>query len=198
MNIRNITLLIVLLSALVTSTWAQTTSNAAATQRAAIMKTLSRGASLSVGKEKYQVLPGAQAAKSLNQEQPQQTLTRAGGDKLIETKGSFVVFTVSPKRSTNVTSTNGATSYATVVNQRTGDIGILPGTICVKLKNMGDAAVVASSHGVDVVREFTHLQVVYYQVKSGQDVLAAAASLTQDSRVKSAEVEVIEHMMVPK
>lgn len=66
-----------------------------------------------------------------------------------------------------------------------------------KLKNMANAAAVASDHGLELVREFAHLQAVFYRVKPGQDVVAAAASLAADARVSSAEVEVIENMDVP-
>ena len=97
----------------------------------------------------------------------------------------------------SVTSVNGI-SYPTAYNSRTGGIGIVPGTLNVRLKNMRNATAVAKDHGLDVVRVFAHLQVAFYRVKPDQDVVAAAASLTADPRVESAEVEVIEHMAVAR
>jgi len=172
-------------------------ANAPLAERATLLKTLNRGSSITSNNQQYQILPGVRAAESLAREQPQQTLTRVGGGKLIETKGSFVVFTAAQQSVASVTSINGATSYPTVLNTRTNGIGILPGTLSVKLKNMTSAAAVATDHGLEVVRIFAHLQTAFYRVKSGQDVVAAAAALTADPRVASAEVEVIEHIAVP-
>lgn len=174
-----------------------TANTTLAADRAAAVQALKRGATVTSNHEQYQILPDVRAAEKLPQEQPKQTLTRHGGGKLIETKGSFVVFTAAPQGAASVKSVNGATSYPTVINQRTGGIGILPGTLSVKLKNMDIAAAVATDNGLEVVRVFAHLQIVFYRVKLGQDVVAAAALLTADPRVLSAEVEVIEHIAVP-
>lgn len=168
-----------------------------AVAQTALVQTAAKGSTMTSNKEQYQVLTGMRAAESRGQEAPQQTLSRIGGGKLVETKGAFVVFTATPQKTASVASTNGATTYPTVLNTRTQNIGILPGTLSVKLKNMADSSAVAASHGLDVVRVFAQLGYAYYRVKPGQDVLAAAASLSADTRVSSAEAEVIEHAQVP-
>lgn len=188
-----------LIAIVVLPTLAQAANRAAtaATERATLLKTAGRGSNISSNNQQYQILPGVRAAKSLSQEQPQQTLKRMGGGKLIETKGLFVVFTAAQQSSASVASVNGASSYPAAFNPRTGGIGILPGNLIVKLKNIDNAAAVATDHGLDVVRVFAHLQTASFRVKPGQDVVAAAAALAIDARVVSAEVEVIEHMNVP-
>lgn len=170
--------------------------SAAVAERATLMQTLSRGSTVTSNNQEYQILPGVRAVESRSNEQPQQTLTRMGGGKLIETKGPFVVFSAPDQSQASVTSVNG-TSYPTAFNPRTGGIGIVPGTLNVKLKNSANAAAIAADHGLEVVRVFAHLQTAFYRVKSGQDVVAVAAALAADARVESAEVEVIEHMNVP-
>ena len=198
MKLRLITTLLIALIALPALVQAADKSETTAvTERAALLQTAGRGQAVTSNSQQYQILPGARAVESLAQEQPQQTLARAGGGKLIETKGAFVVFAAAQQSAASVASTNGATSYPTVLNTRSQGIGILPGTLNVKLKNMDSAAAIAIDHGLEVVRVFAHLQTVFYRVKPGQDVLAAAASLSADPRVSSAEVEVIEHMKVP-
>lgn len=197
MNIRLIAPLLLLIALTSQSQAADILATPAAAEREALVQTLNRGASITSENQQYQILPGVLAAEGRPQEPPQQTLTRHGGGKLIETKGSFVVFTAAPQSGVSVKSINGATSYPTVLNARTGGIGILPGTLSVKLKNMNDATAVAADHGLDVVRVFVHLQTAFYRVKPGQDVVAAAASLNADARVQSAEVEVIEHIESP-
>ena len=73
----------------------------------------------------------------------------------------------------------------------------MPGTLKVSLKDMANAAAVAADHGLEVVHVFAHLQIAFYRVKPDQDVVAAAAELSADARVASAEVEVVEHLNVP-
>lgn len=201
MNIRLNTLLIAFL-ALPTMTQAATPpanqrANSAAAQRATILQTQTRGVAVTSNNEQYQVLPGVRASQSQSKEKPQQTLARVGGNKLVETKGAFVVYTAAQQGVASLAQTNGATTYPTVINSRTGGVGILPGTVSVKLKSMANAAAVGADHGLELVREFAHLQAAFYRVKPGQDVVAAAASLAADPRVASAEVDVIEHMNVP-
>lgn len=171
--------------------------NPAVAQRDAILQKQARGAVVTSNSEQYQVLPGVRASMGQAKEKPVQTLARVGGSQLVETKGDFVVYTATPQGSASLTQANGLTTYPTVINSRTGGVGILPGSLNVKLKNMANAAAVGATHGLELVRQFDHLQVVFYRVQPGQDVVAAAASLAADGRVVSAEVEVIEHMKVP-
>jgi len=169
----------------------------AVSERAALMQTLSRGSRVTSNNQEYQILTGVRAVESLSDEQPQQTLTRMGGGKLIETKGPFVVFSAPEQSQASVTSVNGM-SYPTAFNPYTGGIGIVPGTLNVKLKNSANVAAIAADHGLEVVKVFMHLNTVFFRVKHGQDVVAAATSLTSDTRVESAEVEIIEHMNIPQ
>lgn len=164
-------------------------------ERATLLQASAAGLNIRSNNQQYQLLSGVRAAEAKVGEQPQQTLTRMGGGKLIETKGSFVVFS-SQQSASSVTSVNGI-SYPAAYNPRTGGIGIVSGNINVKLKNSGNAAAVAKDYGLEVVRVFAHLQTAFFRVKPGQDVVAVAASLAADARVASAEIEVIENINQP-
>lgn len=72
-------------------------ATAAATQRDTFLQALGRGATVNSNNQQYQVMQGVRASQSQLQEQPQQTLARVGGGKLIEIKGAFVVFTAAPQ-----------------------------------------------------------------------------------------------------
>jgi hypothetical protein len=195
MKIRFIAMLILFIS--LPTLAADRKTATASTQRATILKMQSRGATVSCNQQQYQILPGVRAAQSRKKEKPQQTLARMGGSKLIEAKGAYVVYTAAPQGKVGVMQVNGATSYPTVLNERTGGIGIIPGSVSVKLKSEGSAAAIAADHGLVLVREFAHLQAAFYRVSPGQDVVTAVAALVADSRVVSAEMEVIEHVKVP-
>jgi len=198
MNLRLITLLVAFLALPASSQAADEPAAAALAARAAVLQTVARGATVTSNQQQYQVLAGARAVESQQQEQPQDAITRAGGGKLIETKGAFVVFAAGQRHAPVVASTNNATTYPTVINTRTGVVGVLPGTLKVKPKNMANAQAIAADHGLVLVRAFAHLQTAFYRVNVGQDVVAAAAALAADPRVASAEVEVIEHVRIPQ
>jgi hypothetical protein len=170
---------------------------AAAAERSATLDAAGRGATLTSNGQTYQVLPGARAVENRTQD-VQQTLAQVGGGKLIESKGNLVVYSSTHKGGPTLEKIGGVTTYATVLNANTGVVGILPGTISVRLKSMGDASSVASSHRLELIRKYVHLQKVYYRVQPGQDVISVAAALLADARVETAEVEVLEHLSVPQ
>lgn len=170
---------------------------AATDQRNATLQTLGRGATLTSNEQQYQVLPGARAVQSQPQETQQQAVARVGGGQTIESKGNFVVYSTPQQGGASVAQVRGVTTYPTVLNTRTGSIGILPGTIRVTLKDATSAAAIASDMGLTLVGQLAHLQMAVYRAKAGQDVAVAAASLAADSRVLSAEVEVLENIKVP-
>lgn len=199
MNIRMIVLLMafVALPTLVQAADPAETAALTAERAARLQKLGPVGQTITSNSQQYQILPGVRATQSMANEQPQQTLTRMGGSNLVETKGAYVVFTASKPSVASIATVNGATSYPAALNPNTGGIAIVPGTLKVNLKDMATSDAVAADHGLAVVYVFPHLQTAFYRVKPGQDVIAAAASLSADARVASAEVEVIEHMNVP-
>ena len=198
MNIREIFLLMVFITIQTMAQAADTNRQTpAAKEREIFLQSHARGAGISSNSVDYQILPGVRAAHKLEHEQPEQTSLRMSGTKLIETKGSIVVFEAAHQSQSSVTLVNGASSYPTVINVGTGGIGVVPGTIRVKLKNSSSGNAIATDHGLEVVRIFAHLNTAFYQVKSGQDLVAVTTSLSSDTRVESAEVEVIEHVLVP-
>lgn len=169
----------------------------AADQRTATLQALGRGATLTSNEQQFQVLPGARAVQSQLQETQQQAVARVGGGQAIESKGNFVVYSSAQRGAASVTKVNGVTTYPTVLNARTGGIGILPGTIRVKLKDATSADAIASDNGLILAGQLAHLQMAIYRAKPGQDVVTAATALAADARVVSAEVEVLEHMNAP-
>ena len=172
-------------------------NNNAASQKDRVMQDLKRGASISSNNQTYQYLPEVRAVlRKSDSESVQQVLQNAGATTIqhIETKGKYVVYRDMQNATAQIDAKQSNASYPAVMNENTKVIGILPGTILVKPRNMADVAAIATTFGLTVVREFAHLKIVYFQAKPGQDILAIATALAADSRVLSAELEVIEYM----
>ncbi len=108
------------------------------------------------------------------------------------------MFRAAGRADARLEASHGTTLYPTALNPRTGGIGILPGTLIVQPKDMNTVQAIASDHGLELVRAYAHLQTAFYQVKPGADLLAAAAALAGDARVKLAEPEVVEFVRVPR
>ena len=175
-------------------------SKAHSVERAAIIQSLQRGSSFTSNNQTYQYLPEVRAVRLKSNSEPlPQALHRVGAtaDQIIETKGPYALYRGAQRAPAQTDQNQSNGSYPAVLNARTKTIGILPGTIEVKPRSMGDVAAIAAGHGLNVVREFSHLHVVYYQVKPGQDILAVANALAADPLVSSAEVEIIEYLAVP-
>ena len=175
-------------------------SDTYAVERAAIIQSLQRGSSFTSKNQTYQYLPEVRAVRLKSDNEPlQQALQRVGetATQHIETKGPYALYRGAQRAAAQTDRNQDNESYPSVLNARTGIIGIMPGTIEVKPRSMGAVAAIAAGHNLTVVREFAHLNVVYYQTKPGQDVLAVANALAADPLVSSAEIEVIEHLAVP-
>jgi len=168
-------------------------------QRTVLVNNLSRGATFASDGKQYQLLPDAMAAKALDDE----TLTQAGNrlsvrlSDVMETKGRYLFFRAS-SGSPAVQLRANEPAYPVVLNSSTGELGLLPGTIAVTMKNVSLAGALATDHGLQVERTFPHLGVAFLRADGGRNVLTAAATLGGDARVTSAEPEVLEHIRVPR
>jgi hypothetical protein len=202
MNIRMIALCLAFAAPLVLAQESpKRVAKAAAAERAAMLETLQRGKEIRGSREQYRLLPEVHAVEhGASAETPQQALARIGesGAQVVETKGRLVLFRSPLQKPAFVERVSGATVYPTVVNVRTGTLGVLTGTLVAKPKSMGDAAAIASSHGLVKGKEYPQLQTVFYRVKAGTDIADAAAALQADPRVEDAYPEIIEHLRTPK
>jgi len=91
----------------------------------------------------------------------------------------------------------GISTYPTVLNTRTGATGVLTGTVVVKPKNMSDATGLAGNYGLEIIREFPHLQTVFYRVKPNIDIADIVGTIQSDQRVENAYPEIIVHEASP-
>src|SRR5258706_277795 len=170
-------------------------------ERAAMLETMHRGKHIKASRERYQHLPELLAVERVSSaETPQQALARigAGGAPVVETKGRLVLFRSTRQKPAFVGRVAGATVYPTVLNTRTGNFGVLTGTLVVKPRSMADAAAIANGHGLETAKEYPHLQTVFYRVKANMDVADVAAALQSDARIESAYPEIIEYVRTPK
>jgi Open reading frame 2 N-terminal domain len=171
-----------------------------ATERAAMVKTLERGKPIKGSREEYRHLAQVFAVVANSSETPEQAIARTGdsGAQLVEMKGRLVLYRSAQARAASVERFGKFNVYPTVVNARTGTLGVLTGTLIVKPKNMADADAIASSHGLEKIKAYPQLQTVFYRAKAGVDLADASAALQADPRVESAYPEIVEHVRVPK
>jgi len=88
-------------------------------------------------------------------------------------------------------------SHAVVYNPHTHQIGVVMGSIVTHLANMTQAQEIAASHGLVLSAHYDQLGVAIYAVPAGEDVAAMSSALQADSRVASAEPEILEHERRP-
>lgn len=154
--------------------------------------------------ETYVVLPGARALRHFEpDEEPSRALTKMGlgGQEILQLKGSFIIYRATGSNDSHskpmLDSVQGRISFPVVLNKRTGQLGVVPGNLVVKLKNMTQAAHLADAHGLRIASRFDHLNLVFYSVGVGKDIHAAVQLLKADQRVESAEIEILENINVP-
>lgn len=201
MKIRNVVLGLMLATSFALAQESPKPAKAKAAERAAMLDTLQKGKEIRGSREQYRFLPEVHAVDhKAAAETPQQALARIGegGAQVLETKGRFVLFRSAQPKPALVERVAGTTVYPTVVNVRTGTLGVLTGTLVVKPKSMTDAAAIANSHGLEKGKEYPHLQTVFYRVKANTDIADVAAALQADARIESAYPEIMEYVRSPK
>ena len=201
MNIRIVALGLILAAQAGLAQESHKTAKARVAERAAMLETLQKGKQIQGSRDQYRFLPEVHAVEHrASAETPQEALSRIGegGAQVVETKGRLVLFRSAQPKPALVERVAGATVYPTVVNVRTGTLGVLTGSLVVKPKSMADAAAIAISHGLEKGKEYPHLQAVFYRVKANADIADVAAALQADPRVESAYPEIVEHLRSPK
>lgn len=201
MNLRVAALALMLVAPAVFAQKYQSSAKASSTERAAMLKTLERGKQMKGSRDSYQHLPQVFAvALAGSSETPEQAIARVGesGAQVVETKGRLVLYRSAQTKPAYLEHAGKVAVYPTVVNARTGTLGVLTGTLIVKPKNMADADAIATSHGLVKPKSYPQLQTVFYGTKAGVDIADVSAALQADPRVESAYPEIIEHVRVPK
>jgi hypothetical protein len=192
------TLVLALLFA-ASSAFAQTPD--AAAERAATLKSLQRGKAIQGANAQYRLLPEVQALEQgAARESPQQTVARVGeaGGQVLEAKGKLVLYKSSRVKPAYVEQRAGKRAFPTVINVRSGSLGVLTGNLIVKPKSLADADAIAGSYGLEKTKAYPQLKTVFYKAKPGADLADVSASLQADPRIEVAYPEIIEHIRVPK
>jgi hypothetical protein len=97
-----------------------------------------------------------------------------------------------------IASVDGERAFPVVVNARTGQLGVVSGTIIVKLADLADADALAKANGLSVEYVAEPIGFVFLGAPAGTDVLAMTAALGRDPRVILAYAEIREHFAVPR
>ena len=197
MNMRIAVVCLMLVPSLALAQEPQKTGKAAVTEHTAILETMQRGKDIRGDRESYQHLPELRAVERTgSDETPQQTVQRfgAGGSQVVETKGRLVLFRVPQGKPALLEGSGDSALYPVVLNMRTKNLGVLTGMQVVKPKNMADAAAIASSYGLETVKEFPQLRTVFYRAKTTIDIADVVAGLQADPRVENAYPEIMEHI----
>ncbi len=92
---------------------------------------------------------------------------------------------------------SGERTYPVVQNKSTGQLGVVLGTVRVKLADAGKAQALARAHGLSLGRLYARIGFAFFSVGAGQDPFAAARALRADARVADATVEILENVNVP-
>ena len=163
-------------------------------QRRAFVAGLPRGASFRSAGQSYQMAGNVRALPAAAKA-PEQVLQAAGLStaEVLERKGAFLLVREPGALSQAVQATPaGSDSHPVAINARTGGLGVVTGLITVRLRSVVSAVPLAADHGLTLHSTATGIRAAFYRVPPNQDIVAAAAALTKDRRVRSAEIEVQE------
>lgn len=155
---------------------------------------------------RYVLLQGVRAVKSGGQaDDPAYRLAELGvaAESVVASRGGMIVYRARGLRGEAVRGfalrreASGQHSYPVVRNKETGMLGIVLGTLQVKLSDTAKAHALAKRHGLTVVRVHHNIGWATYQADDGQDPFTVARALAAEPGVESARAEILEHINVP-
>jgi hypothetical protein len=165
-------------------------------RRAQAVASAPLGTSFRSAGQDYRVVPAIRAARVTVSATDSATLSSVGAREsdILERKGPYALFV---ERAGAVPDIASPTS-AVAVNVRSGQLGVITGTITARVGSATAAAAAARAEGV--VLELVTLATGYafFRAPPGADVLAAAAALGARPEVKGVEVEVRESYDEPQ
>jgi hypothetical protein len=172
--------------------------------RAALVEAAPKGAAFRSAGQTYQMVGGLRATPLAPGSTVDQGLAaaRSAPTELVEVKGPYLVFRESATRAPALVPAaavvDQARTFPVVVNTRTGRLGVAANVLVVKLADVAAAPALAAANGLELDFVADRIGYAFFRVPDGRDLLGAAATMSRDGRVTSAEIEVREHFATPR
>jgi hypothetical protein len=174
----------------------------AAANRAGLVAASQKGPEFRNDRQAYRVMVGMQAVLR----EDATAVARAANLGLpaadvVEQKGPYAIVTRTPvgdtaaarlEKASAVAEVAGEPTFPVVVNVRTGQLGVVSGTVLVKMADVEEAAALAQANGLAVEYVAGPIGYAFLRVPAGKDVFATLVALRRDARVSSAYAEIRE------
>jgi hypothetical protein len=183
-------------------------AEAVSARRAELVAASQKGPEFKNDKQVYRVVLGMQAVpRGDSTGTGRATALGIATADVVEQKGPYTIVTRTPTGAAGaprlaaasaVSERAGAPAYPVVVNRSTGQLGVVSGTLVVKMANVDEAAALAKAHGLTVDYVAGSIGYAFLQVPAGGDIISTAAALRRDARVRSAYAEIRENFPVAR
>jgi subtilisin-like proprotein convertase family protein len=168
----------------------QSKSSGLASPRMQALAQVPKGASFQSSGQDYRLVLGIRAIDERRSGAAVVRRAAAGatGSNLLERKGPYAIY----RLPAGAVATGGATTRAVAVNTRSGQFGVITGTITARAASAAEARIAAKAAGVALEYFTESTGYAFFHVPEGGDALAAAASLRAVSALRGIQVEVRE------
>ncbi len=184
------------LLALPSATAGQSKVSALASPRAQAVAAAPKGATFRSSGQEYRVVLGVRATEVPRSAPVAPRLSAAGasGADLLEVKGPYAIY----REPAGTAPVGGAETRAVAVNTRSGQLGVITGTITGWAASAAEAGNAARAAGVALEFYAESTGYGFFLAPEGGDALAAAAALRAASGLKGVQVEVRESYDEPE
>ena len=169
---------------------AQSKKSTVGAARAQAVAAAPKGAAFRSAGQEYRVVPTIRAVKVTADASSAASLAAVGAGQgaLLERKGPYALYVEPAGEAPAATSQ----TVAVAVNVRSGQLGVITGTITARVASAAAAQAAAKGAGLVVELVSPASGYAFFRSPPGADVLAAAAALAARPEVKGVEVEVRE------
>ena len=175
---------------------AQSKKSTVGSARAQAVAASPKGAAFRSAGQEYRVVPAIRAVTVRGGSSPDASLPAegAGQGALLERKGPYALFLAPAGEAPAATSE----TRAVAVNARSGQLGVITGTITARVASAAAAQAAAKGAGLALELFSPASGFAFFRAPPGADVLASAAALSARPEVKGVEVEVREAFDEPQ
>lgn len=171
-------------------------------RREAVIDSLPRGETFENNGWNYVWLPTLRGEKS-----PASTSTAGTGktasavenQAILEQKGPFIIYkTSAASEKLSAVTTGGSSIHPVALNVQTGSLAVITGNIWLKLKDINNAAPMATEYDLTLSFANAAMSTAFYQIPAETDIQALRKRLQADSRVIRVTLDMVDRIRRPR
>lgn len=161
-----------------------------------VFQPLATGTSFKSERNNYQLMPGVFAKQKQKNTHQLNTQSTNQNIKILGDKGRLEIYKAQTLNSgsTQLVITPASNEKMVVYNPRTKNTGIVMGTIVIKYSDDAILKTLENDYAITIASKFDNIKFAFFTPNNIADIFSITAELKNDSRIVSANIEILENI----